>query len=391
MYDLSGFPSQFNYNSYAQEVIFAPGALARLSEAIERFGWQPLMLCTNHSMRVGGHAASIEAMLGDRLVAVFDQVHPHVQIDQVDQAVALAAQNDVDAIIGLGGGSPIGMAKAVAARLDEATPGHSERFISPTSQPAVPVIAIPTTYAGSEVTAVYGITDTHDTPPRKVTFSGPKIAPKLVIYDPGLTLDLPPEMTASTGINALAHCIEALYSIRRHPLSTAAAISGVGHIHCALLRCYTHGDDLDARTEMLLGAHLAGLSLASVSMGLHHGLCHVLGGTAGVPHGIANSIILPHAMRFNADATAPQLLPAAEAMGISPNGHSPVEAIETAANQVFDLVGQMNLPQRLRDAGVREEDLPHLAQLGFQNRTVQNNPKPITDVAQLERLLRDAW
>src|SRR6185295_4629001 len=111
------------------------------------------------------------------------------------------------------------------------------------------------------------------------------------------------------------HCIEALYSRTRNPISTAAATNGAHHISNALLRCYQNGKDLEARTEMFVGAHLAGLSLASVSMGLHHGLCHVLGGTANVPHGIANSIILPHAIRFNADATAPQLLPAAEAIG----------------------------------------------------------------------------
>ena len=142
---------------------------------------------------------------------------------------------------------------------------------------------------------------------------------------------------------------------------------------------------------MLTGAHLAGLSLASVKMGLHHGLCHVLGGTANVPHGIANSILLPHAIRFNADTTASQLLPAAEAMGISLNGISREVTLEALAQKVFDLVGKMNLPQRLRDAGVKESELPHLAGLGFQNRTVQNNPKPITEPAQIEALLRAAW
>jgi alcohol dehydrogenase len=200
-------------------------------------------------------------------------------------------------------------------------------------------------------------------------------------------------MTASTGINALAHCIEALYSKTRNPLSTAAALSGVRHISNALLRCYQDGSNLEARTEMLLGAHLAGLSLASVSMGLHHGLCHVLGGTANIPHGIANSIILPHAIRFNADVTAPQLLPAAEAMGMSVNGTSPMVVMEALSQKISGLISQMNLPQRLRDAGValQESELPNLAQLGFQNRTVQNNPKPITDAAQIEQLLRDAW
>jgi alcohol dehydrogenase len=144
---------------------------------------------------------------------------------------------------------------------------------------------------------------------------------------------------------------------------------------------------------MLTGAYLAGLSLASVSMGLHHGLCHVLGGAVNIPHGIANSIILPYAIRFNADVTALQLFPAAEAMGISPSGNSPMVAMDALAQKVFDLVGQMNLPQRLRDADVdlNESDLPQLAQIAFQNRTVQTNPKPITEPAQIETLLRAAW
>ena len=302
---------EFHYISYAQEVIFGPGSLSKMSEAVKRFGWQRLMLVTNHSMRESGHVTLVEKMLGDCLVATFDQVHPHVPDVQVDEALALAFEKKVDVIIGMGGGSPIGMAKATAYKFEEKRMGRSVRAASPTDQPLVPVVAIPTTYAGSEMTAVYGITLTRETPPRKVTVSDPKITPKLVIYDPQLTLDLPPEMTASTGINALAHCIEALYSSTCNPLSTAAAINGVRHISRALLRCYAQRGNLEARIEMLLGSHLAGLSLASVSMGLHHGLCHVLGGTANVPHGIANSIMLPHVMRFNAETTAVQLVPAA--------------------------------------------------------------------------------
>lgn len=363
----------FHYTSFAQEITFAPGALAQLREAVERFGWRRILLCTSHSMQRNGYVNSIKASLGDSLVAVFDQVQPHVQDVQVKEALGLAAENNVDAVIGMGGGSPIGMAKAIGF------------------QTHVPIIAIPTTYAGSEMTPVYGITHTDENPPRKVTVNDPKIVPTLVIYDPQLTLDLPPELTASTGINALAHCIEALYSKTRNPLSTAAATSSVQHIHNALLNCYQDGHNLDARTEMLLSAHLAGLSLASVSMGLHHGLCHVLGGSANVPHGIANGIILPHAIRFNAEATATQLLPAAEAMNISVNRTSSTGVIEALAHHIHELIGQMNLSQRLRDVGVSESDIPHLAQIAFQNRTIQNNPKPITDPMQLEQILRDAW
>jgi alcohol dehydrogenase class IV len=324
---------------------------------------------------------------------VFDHVQPHVQDVQAAKVLALAMENNVDAVIGMGGGSPIGMAKATGAALEEQRTGSPARATFPTDQPLVPVIAIPMTYAGSEMTPVYGITHSKESPPRKVTVNDPKISPKLVIYDPELTINLPPELTASTGINALAHCIEALYSRTRNPLSTAAATSGTQHIFNALLSCYEYGSDLEARTEMLLGAHLAGLSLASVSMGLHHGLCHVLGGSAGIPHGIANSIILPHAIRFNADETASHLLPAAEAMGVPVNRINPMVAVEAMVQKIYHLIGQMNLPQHLHDVGggLREVDVPNLAHLAFQNRTVQNNPKPITDPSQIEQLLMDAW
>jgi maleylacetate reductase len=364
---------KFRYVSYAQEVIFCPGSLAQAGEAVERFGWRKLMVCSNRSMQSNGYLDSIKSILGECLVAVFDRVQPHVQDVQVHKALELSKEKNVDAVIGMGGGSPIGMAKAVGF------------------QSHLPIIAIPTTYAGSEMTPVYGITHTDEDPPRKVTVNDPKVAPKLVIYDPELTLDLPPALTASTGINALAHCIEALYSKTRNPLSTAAAVTGARHINNALFNCYQDGKNLEARTEMFLGSHLAGLSLASVSMGLHHGLCHVLGGTANVPHGIANSIILPHAIRFNADATATQLIPAAEAMGVPVKRINPTVVIEAMVQKIFHLISQMNLLQRLRDVDVKESDLPRLAQIAFQNRTVQNNPKPIMEPAQIETLLRDSW
>ena len=365
--------TEFRYISYAQEVIFGAGSIARLDEFMNRFPWKRLFLCTSQSMRSKGQVAALEAALGNRLLAIYDRVQPHVQDIQVAETLEIARQNNVDAVMGMGGGSPIGMAKAVGFQLD------------------LPIIAIPTTYAGSEMTAVYGVTHTDQSPPRKVTVGDPKITPRLVIYDPVLTLDLPPELTASTGINALAHCIEALYSKTRNPLSTAAAVEGVRRIYNALFNCFRDGKNIPARSGMLLGAHLAGFSLASVSMGLHHGLCHVLGGTVGIPHGIANSIMLPHAIRFNADAIAPQLLPAAEAMGIPGSASRPVESIEALGGQIHELIGSMNLPQRLRDAGVAQSDLPQLAQIAFQNRTVQNNPKPITAVSQIERILKDAW
>jgi maleylacetate reductase len=381
----------FRYISYAQEVIFGPGAIEHLGAVLERFGWRRVLVCASGSARRSGHLVRVEAALGGRLAASYAPVQPHVPAAQVDEATDLAVERKVDAVIGLGGGSPIGMAKAVGQAVEERRTGQPARAAFPTDQPRVPVAAIPTTYAGSEMTAIYGVTREIDGVARKITVSDPKVAPKLVIYDPLLTLNLPPELTAATGINALAHCVEALYSASRHPLSTAAALGGIRAIGGALLRCHADGSDLDARTEMLTGAYLAGLSLASAAMALHHGVCHVLGGSAGVPHGIANSIVLPHAMRFNHDAAAAELALAAEALGIPRDGRGDAALAEVASRHVFDMIGRMGLPQRLRDVSVDQDDLPRLARLAFEGRTVHNNPRPIADAGQIEELLREAW
>ncbi|MGH2493555.1 MAG: iron-containing alcohol dehydrogenase family protein [Ktedonobacteraceae bacterium] len=383
--------NEFRYTSYAGEIIFGQGSIARLGEAVDRFSWRRLMLCSTGSLRRNGSIALVEKVLGERLVATFEHVQPHVPDSQVAEAVKLALAHEADAIIGLGGGSPIGMAKAVSFALEERRVGKSAKAKSPIEQPLEPVIALPTTYAGSEMTPVYGITHYSGETTRKITVTDVKIAPKLVVYDPLLTLNLPPAMTASTGVNALAHCIEALYSITRNPLSTAAASAGARAIVNALPRCFARGDDVQARTEMFMGAYLAGTALSTVAMGLHHGLCHALGGSAGVPHGIANGIILPHAMRFNLDATASLLVPAAEAMGIPLAGRSAEETVGEAIEAIYTLIGQMKLPQHLRDVGVEERDLARLAQVALQSSAVRNNPKPIIEAAQIESVLRAAW
>lgn len=382
--------TEFQYVGYAQEIIFRPGALESLDEPCKRFGLDRVMLCTSGSARRNGTVKRVQVILGARLVAIFDCVQQHVQDFQVAQALALAEEFQIDAVIGLGGGSPIGMAKAVSLAVEEKRTGHPAPARFPTDQPLIPVIAIPTTYAGSEMTPVYGITQHLNGTARKVTVNDPKIAPKVVIYDPMLTLDTPPDLTASSGINALAHCVEAVYSLSRNPLSTAAALEGAGRIVHSLRHCTEAGNDLDARADLQLGAHLAGFALASVTMGLHHGLCHVLGGTAGVPHGIANAIILPHAMRFNADVCAHELAQIARAMGFPFEGRDEATLALDAARFVDELVAQVHLPQRLREVHVDQSDLQRLAGLAAASRTVQNNPKPIV-AAEIEAILRAAW
>jgi alcohol dehydrogenase class IV len=385
--------NQFRFVTHAQEVIFGAGSVAKLAEAAETNGWQRLMLCTGRSLCANGTAETVQKTLGDRLAFTLGEVNPHVLAAQVNEALAAAIEHDVDAVIGLGGGSPIGMAKAISMALEAKRTGREVAHAAYlTQQPVVPSIAIPTTYAGSEMTPTYGITRTmEDGSTRKVTVSDPKIVPKLAIYDPLLTLDTPPTLTATTGINALAHCVEAMYSVKRNPLSTATALMGLRYIAGALLRCYENGNNIQARTEMLIGAHMGGTCLATVTMSLHHGTCHVLGGTAGVPHGVANSIILPHAIRFNAQAVASLIAESAEAMGIARDGQSDEAMSEAAAQFVHQLVAKFDVPQRLRDAGVAETMLPKLAENMLKSEAVRNNPRPIGSVEEALSFLRAAW
>jgi len=379
---------EFHVTAYAQEVIFGNGSSGQVGQVMGRMGRQRVLLCTGNSQRRSGAAADLKNQLGEQLVASCEDAQAHVPALQVDEVVALAEARRVDAVIGLGGGSALGLAKAVGFVLTGKRAGG--RDAAP-AKAQVPVMAIPTTYAGSEMTPVYGITRVENGQARKQTVSDPRITPQSVIYDPQLTLGLPAEVTAATGINALAHCIEALYSLARNPLSSAVALSSIPLLVSALPRCFARGDDLQARTEMLEGAYLAGTALAHVTMALHHGLCHMLGGTLGVPHGVANAIILPHAMRFNLNATAEQLAPACEVLGIALAGEEPQTSVAKMIGHIEELICRLGLPQRLRDVGVQEGDLTHLARMAMQNRTVRNNPEPITEVAQLEGLLRAAW
>jgi alcohol dehydrogenase class IV len=374
---------RFGYVTAAQEVIFGAGSMERVGEVLARFGRRRGLLCTvNYLVRVGV-VEQLAGQLGERLVATFSPVRPHVPLEQVQEALALAQEQEVDVIIGLGGGSPIGLAKAVSLALEEARTGRPARAAYPTDQPLIPVIAIPTTYAGSEMTPIYGVTQLVEGTARKVTVTDGKVTPKVAMYDPTLTLATPAALTAASGINALAHAIEAVYSPTRHPLSTAAALSAVRHIYRALPQATADGDDLAARTEMMLGAHLAAVSLATVKMGLHHGLCHVLGGTAGVGHGEANSIMLPHVVRFNLAAARPELAEVAQVMGVI--------AAERLPDVLYEFIGRLNLPQRLRDVGVSEEQLSQLAQVAMKSAAVQNNVRPVKDAAEVEDVYRAAW
>jgi maleylacetate reductase len=383
--------SAFEYSGYAQDIVFEPGAVARLGSVVERFGWRRVLLCTSGSQRRNGHAELAESSLGARRSATFDRVRQHVQEEQVNEIAAIAKDRNVDAIVALGGGSVLGIAKAVSDALHEARAGYSGLQAGPLEPAEVPTIAIPTTYAGSEMTSVYGVTRVVYGVPRKLTVSGRNVVPRVVIYDPTLTLDLPAALTTTSAMNALAHCFEALYSMKRNPLSTAAALEGIRAIGESLARCYADGRDLDARSQLLEGAFLAGTALSQVAMAIHHGVCHVLGGTAGVPHGIANSIVLPHALRFNRGAAARELASAAVVLGLSAQDDAPDRSTGGLIDWLDGLVAEIDLPTRLRDYGVQRDQLPELARIAFDGGPVKNNPRPVESASEIEGFLSAMW
>jgi maleylacetate reductase len=323
----------------------------------EALGQRVLLVCTP-SLKGSKHADQIRSALGPRLVGEFSDVQPHVPKEAVEAARALATETRAEVIVAIGGGSAIGVGKAVALE------GAS-------------LIAIPTTYSGSEMTPVVGITDRAEG--RKRLQRDPAAMPKLAIYDPDLTLDLPAPITASTGMNALAHCVEACYATDVNPVVPPVALEGIRRISRSLPRCIADGRDLEAREELLTGAYLAGFSIANARMGLHHGICHVLGGKTGVAHGLLNTVVLPHVMRFMADAVPDAMGAIAEAM----NSTSAPEAVAA-------LVASLPVPQRLRDAGVPEEVLDSVAAEAASNSRIRKDPKPVTD-AQIRDLLRAAW
>jgi alcohol dehydrogenase len=207
-----------------------------------------------------------------------------------------------------------------------------------------------------------------------------------VIYDPTLTLDLPPELTATTAINALAHCVEACYARDVNPVVPPVALDGIRRIVRSLPLCVANGHDVAAREDLLLGAYLAGFSIANATMALHHGICHVLGGRTGVAHGVLNTIMLPHVMRFNADAVADVMSAIADAM----DAGARTRDFAAAPRGVAALVASLPVPQRLRDAGVPEAVLDSVAAEAAGSSSVRANPKPVT-AADLAGLLRSAW
>jgi alcohol dehydrogenase class IV len=343
----------FIYMANPARVIFGAGAFLQLPAEVDRLGCKrALLLCTANQADL---AVSAAAALDNVAVGIFDQAQMHVPADVARKARDMAAAVGADCAVALGGGSTIGLGKAIA--LDS----------------GLPIIAVPTTYAGSEMTPIFGITDGG----LKRTGSDQRVLPRTVIYDPKLTRDLPIGMSVTSGINAIAHAAEALYAREGNPIMGTLAELGIGAMAEALPAIHADPHDSPARAKALYGAWLCGTTLGHVGMALHHKLCHTLGGTFNLPHAETHTIVLPHALAFN----RPCVPQAMEAMA---------RALRTddVPLALFRLARDCGAPTALSQIGLREQDIEVAADIAMAN--PYWNPRPLSRDGILQ-LLRQAF
>ncbi len=329
-------------------MVFGPGSVKKLPEEVERLGAKRVLM-----LSTPGRAAMASA-LGLKVAGIFDQAVMHTPIEAVNQAREMAQSLQADCCVAVGGGSTIGFGKAIAL------------------SSGLPVVAVPTTYSGSEMTTIWGISEGG----AKKTGRDPKVLPKAVLYDPELTLELPAAVSAASGMNAIAHCAEALYAHDGNPIVSLMAEEGIRALAAALPKVVFNGKDLEARSDALYGAWLAGSTISTTSVALHHKLCHVLGGF-GLPHAETHSIVLPHALAYNAAAAPEPMHRISRALGST-----------DAPSGIWKLEKALGLPMRLADIGMKEADLERAARIAAE--APYPNPRKV-EYDPVLALLRNAW
>ncbi len=365
----------WTHTALAQQILFGAGTLDRLPELVRLLGARKALLVTTAGRLASEDGSAVVGGLGRNLASTFAEVEPHVPVPLVQQAVLQARRDGIDLVVSFGGGSSADLGKAVCYFLEQEAGMRGSSHID---RPLVPHLSIPTTYSGAELTPFFGMTD--PTTRQKQGAGGPTSAPIVAVYDPLLTLSTPPRVSAETGMNALAHCVEAAWSPLRTPEAEAIALAGAAAISDALPLVVREPDDLEARTRMLEGACLAGRCLLNAGMGVHHGLAQLVGGRTGIPHGLANAILLTHAIRFNEEAVPDAVAALGDALG------SPGDA----AGAVDRLRRELDLPARLSEVGVGEGELAAVARLSQSNGNVARNPRPVSE-ADAVGILRAAW
>jgi maleylacetate reductase len=344
--------TSFTYDINPSRILFGSGTLSCVGDEVNRLGAnRALILCTPFQQV---DAKKLAEQLGPLAAGVFAEATMHTPVAVTTKAMAAFEASGADCVVALGGGSTIGLGKAIAYRND------------------TPQIVVATTYAGSEVTPILGQTEDGV----KTTVRHPRILPEVVIYDPNLTLELPVAMSVTSGLNAMAHAVEAVYAKDRNPISSMMAVEGVRALRDALRVIVTTPADIAARSDALYGSWLCGSVLGTVGMALHHKLCHTLGGGFDLPHAETHAIMLPHSAAYNARAAADTLQPLADLFGGSIGGG------------LYDFAQSLGAPLALKDLGLKEAQLDLAADLAVKN--PYWNPRPVERDA-VRSLLQRAW
>jgi len=343
----------FTYTGLPARVVFGTGTLDRASSELARLAVARALVLTTPAQAEHGHA--VAARLGDRAAGVFSGAVMHTPVDVTLAALARMRELGADGVVAIGGGSTIGLGKAIAVRT------------------GAPQLAIPTTYAGSEMTPILGETEAG----QKTTRRSPDVLPETVIYDVDLTLGLPVPLSGTSGLNAIAHAVEALYAEEANPIISLLAEQGIAALARALPVIAGAPGDRSARHDALYGAWLCAVCLGSVGMALHHKLCHVLGGTFGLSHAETHTVILPHAVAYNAPGAPEAMVRVARALG--------VPGVD-AATGLYELAGAVGAPRSLAELGMPAAGLDRAADLAVQN--AYWNPRPLERTAIRELLAR---
>lgn len=343
----------FIFENLPCRVVFGSGTLGTTRAEVERLGSKRALVVTTPQQEAEG--ARLAAALGPLYAGIFPGAKMHTPIEATEQALAAMTACGADCVVSLGGGSTTGLGKALALRT------------------GVNQVCIPTTYAGSEMTPILG--ETRDG--LKRTVSDPAVFPETVIYDVDLTLSLPAGLSATSGMNAIAHAVEALYARDRNPVVSLMAEEGIRALARALPIIVKTPGDPAARSDALYGAWLCGVCLGTVGMALHHKLCHTLGGTFDLPHAETHTIVLPHALAYNAPAVPEAMSRVARALDTA-----------DAAQGLHDLARRLEARLALRDIGMPESGIDKAADLAVTN--AYWNPRSIERDA-IRELITRAW
>lgn len=381
-------------NPRVERIVFGRGKVATVRDEIVRFGASRALVVVSPSVAQTALMEKVRIALASGCAGVFDRVRPHSPTDAIQEAADAAISAKADVLISVGGGSAIDTAKGIAVLLAEGgpLPRFGVRFTPPDRKevpalpaPKLPHIAIPTTLSGGEYSYSAGITEGG----KKFIVADPKLAPRTVILDPEALQTVPPGLLAASGMNALAHCVEAIYSTHTQALTQAYCLAGVERLSQFLPRAVASKADVKALGQVQIAACLAGMGVYSAWTGIHHAIVHVVGGRFRVPHANIHALVLPYAMRWNLDATLEAHARIARAMKI--DASSDEEAARKAPEAVLELNRKMGLPLRLRDLGVPRDALSLLAEDALGDYSVYTNPKPIHSASQVLEVLEMAW